>query len=100
MVRLSKIYTKTGDDGTTGLGDLSRAPKDAPRVAAYGSVDEANAAIGVCVTLIPPTADAPSRAIADLLRSIQNDMFDVGADLCCPVTDHEKPGDRLRVTQG
>jgi cob(I)alamin adenosyltransferase len=102
MVRLSKIYTKTGDDGTTGLGDLSRAPKDATRVAAYGSVDEANAAIGVCITLVPPTTPAPPTAkdIADLLRSIQNDMFDVGADLCCPVTDAEKPGERLRITQG
>jgi cob(I)alamin adenosyltransferase len=100
MVRLSKIYTKTGDDGSTGLGDMSRAPKDAPRVAAYGTVDEANATIGVCVALIPPAAGETSRGIGDLLRSIQNDMFDVGADLCCPIGDDEKPGERLRVTAG
>jgi cob(I)alamin adenosyltransferase len=100
MVRLSKIYTKTGDDGTTGLGDMSRAPKDAPRVAAYGGVDEANACIGVCVALIAADAVGPLRSIGDLLRSIQNDMFDVGADLCCPIGDGEKPGERLRVTPG
>jgi cob(I)alamin adenosyltransferase len=98
MVRLSKIYTKTGDDGTTGLGDMSRAPKDAPRVAAYGTVDEANAAIGVCVAGVGPHDNETSRGIAQLLRSIQNDMFDVGADLCCPVPGDEKAGERLRVT--
>jgi cob(I)alamin adenosyltransferase len=98
MVRLSKIYTKTGDDGSTGLGDLSRVPKDDARVAAYGTVDEANAAIGVCVSYIALTADTAPRAIAELLRSIQNDMFDVGADLCCPIGKEEKPGERLRVT--
>jgi cob(I)alamin adenosyltransferase len=113
MVRLSKIYTKTGDDGTTGLGDMSRVPKTDVRVEAYGTVDEANAAIGVCVTLTPPLtpplspAAAPSagdmstaKAIGELLRSIQNDLFDVGADLCAPIGADEKPGERLRVTQG
>lgn len=97
MVRLSKIYTKTGDDGTTGLGDLSRAAKDSLRVAAYGTVDEANAALGVCVALVSPTSDEVSRGIGELLRSIQNDMFDVGADLCCPIGAAEKPGERLRI---
>lgn len=98
MVRLSKIYTKTGDDGTTGLGDLSRVPKTDVRVEAYGTVDEANAAIGVCVALIGADAGETARGIGDLLRSIQNDMFDVGADLCCPETAEEKPGERLRIT--
>ena len=98
MVRLSKIYTKTGDDGTTGLGDLSRVPKTDLRVEAYGTVDEANAAVGVCVTHIDAGADPRTRTIGELLRSIQNDLFDVGADLCCPAAEGEKPGERLRVT--
>lgn len=101
MVRLTKIYTKTGDDGTTGLGDASRVPKTDTRVVAYGTVDEANAALGMCVALVPAppqTADETAREIAGLLRSIQNDLFDVGADLCCPIDEGEKAGERLRVT--
>jgi cob(I)alamin adenosyltransferase len=78
MVYLSRIYTRTGDDGTTALGDGRRVAKDHPRVAAYGSVDELNAALGLVL------AARPARAHADLLRSIQNDLFDLGADLCVP----------------
>jgi cob(I)alamin adenosyltransferase len=92
MVYLSRIYTKTGDAGETALGDGSRVPKDHPRVAAYGSVDELNAAIGLIVTLSPEPAELP------LLRSIQNDLFDVGADLCCPQPEGEPAGAKLRVT--
>jgi cob(I)alamin adenosyltransferase len=99
MVRLTKIYTKTGDDGTTGLGDGSRVPKTDPRVEAFGTVDEANAAIGACLAGIPGSApDGAIGAIADLLKSIQNDLFDVGADLCRPVAGNETPGSRLRMT--
>ena len=76
MVYLSRIYTKTGDAGDTALGDGSRVPKDHPRVAAYGAVDELNAALGL---LVAAAADLPER---DLVRSLQNDLFDVGADLC------------------
>lgn len=94
MVRLSKIYTRTGDDGTTGLGNGQRVAKTDVRVEAYGTVDEANAAIGVCLLHVSPTADP----IGVLLRSIQNDLFDVGADLCCPLSPNEKPGECLRVT--
>jgi cob(I)alamin adenosyltransferase len=79
-VVLSRIYTKTGDDGTTTLGDFSRAPKTDLRLAAYADVDEANSAIGVAVTMGNLPAD-----VAALLVRIQNDMFDVGADLCNPV---------------
>src|SRR5438270_3110272 len=79
-VHLTRIYTRTGDDGTTGLGDMSRAPKTGPRVAAYGDVDEANSAIGAAIAL----GHLPERVSA-LLTSIQNDMFDVGADLCTPI---------------
>ena len=80
-VRLTRIYTKTGDAGQTHLGDMSRVPKTDPRLAAFADVDEANSVLGVALAL-----GAPEPAIADLLRSVQNDLFDVGADLCTPVT--------------
>ncbi|MGH3273933.1 MAG: cob(I)yrinic acid a,c-diamide adenosyltransferase [Streptosporangiaceae bacterium] len=80
-VVLSRIYTRTGDGGTTALGDGSRAAKTDPRLAAYADVDEANCAIGVAVTM----GGLPA-GISDLLIRIQNEMFDVGADLCNPVT--------------
>jgi cob(I)alamin adenosyltransferase len=82
-VVLSRIYTRTGDDGTTALGDMSRAPKTDPRLAAYADTDEANSAIGVAVTMGQLPAE-----IAALLIRIQNELFDVGADLCNPVTDN------------
>jgi len=91
MVYLSRIYTKSGDKGETGLGDGSRVAKDNPRVAAYGAVDELNAVLGLLV------ASCPSLPEADLLRSIQNDLFDVGADLCLPQPADEPPGAKLRV---
>jgi cob(I)alamin adenosyltransferase len=76
--RLSKIYTKTGDDGTTGLGDGSRVAKDSARVSAYGTVDEANSAIGVLLaTALPDDVRA-------LLTTIQHQMFDLGGELCIP----------------
>ncbi|MGB7404817.1 MAG: cob(I)yrinic acid a,c-diamide adenosyltransferase [Pacificimonas sp.] len=77
MVKLNKIYTRTGDDGTTGLVDGSRRPKADPRIAAYGAVDEANAAIGLA-RLHAEGADD------DMLARIQNDLFDLGADLATP----------------
>ncbi len=94
MVNLTRIYTRTGDDGTTSLGDLSRTGKNDPRLIAYADVDEANSAIGVAIAL-----GQPSAAISAVLTSIQNDLFDVGADLCTPIPaeiDLEKP--QLRVT--
>jgi cob(I)alamin adenosyltransferase len=91
-VVLSRIYTRTGDDGTTGLGDASRAAKTDPRLAAYADVDEANSAIGVAVTMGGLADD-----INALLIRIQNELFDVGADLCTPVT--EDPGyPPMRIT--
>ena len=98
MVRLSQIYTKTGDDGTTGLGDGSRVNKYDVRVEAYGTVDEANACIGVCVIEAERAGGETGAKIANLLRGVQNDLFDVGADLCCPVEAGEVEGGRLRVT--
>ncbi len=91
MVYLSRIYTKTGDRGETSLGDGSRVPKDHPRVAGYGNVDELNAVLGLLLALHPEVPEA------ELLRSIQNDLFDLGADLCRPQPPDEQPGKRLRV---
>ncbi len=93
MVYLSKIYTKTGDKGDTGLGDGSRVAKDHARVAAYGSVDELNAVLG----LLLAGGAGWEPALVDLFRGIQNDLFDVGADLCVPPTAEEKAGASLRV---
>jgi cob(I)alamin adenosyltransferase len=91
-VVLSRIYTRTGDDGTTALGDMSRVPKTDPRLAAYADVDEANCAVGMAIALGGLPADT-----AALLRRIQNELFDVGADLCTPVV--ERPAyPPLRVT--
>ena len=77
--RLSKIYTRTGDDGSTGLGDGTRVSKDAARVEAYGSTDEANAQVGVLRATLPATHEAQS-----MLEHIQHDLFDVGGELCIP----------------
>ncbi|MFV2174353.1 cob(I)yrinic acid a,c-diamide adenosyltransferase [Actinomadura sp. LOL_016] len=79
-VVLSRIYTRTGDEGTTALGDASRTRKTDPRLAAYADVEEANAAIGAALSLGSLPAD-----VAALLVRVQNEMFDVGADLCAPV---------------
>ena len=85
--RLSKIYTRTGDDGTTGLGDGSRVDKDSLRVEAYGTVDEANSAIGVILAV----ADIPDD-IRRMLTEVQHDLFDLGGELCIPgCTTIEKP---------
>ena len=96
MPRLTKIYTRTGDRGETGLGDGSRIGKASPRVEAYGAVDEANSAIGLALASLDSAG--PLAPIADALRVIQQDLFDLGADLCVPRASNEKPGDRLRVT--
>ena len=89
--RLSKIYTRTGDDGTTGLGDGSRVEKDSVRVEAYGTVDEANATVG----LVRLHAEGEFDTI---LKRIQNDLFDLGADLCTPEEGRRAAG-ALRVTE-
>jgi cob(I)alamin adenosyltransferase len=94
MVKLNKIYTRTGDDGSTGLGSGERRKKYDLRVAAYGTLDEANAAIGIARlhTAGDVTLDAA-------LSRIQNDLFDVGADLCTPGKGRGPDGARLTVTQ-
>ncbi len=93
MVNLTRIYTRTGDDGTTALGDMSRVSKNDLRLVAYADVDEANSTIGVVVA-----APGLDPELAALLTRIQNDLFDVGADLCTPVLENpEYPP--LRVEQ-
>jgi cob(I)alamin adenosyltransferase len=82
-VVMSKIYTRTGDDGSTTLGDMSRTRKTDPRLGAYAATDEASCAIGVAVTM----GSLPNNITALLIR-IQNELFDVGADLCNPVTEN------------
>jgi cob(I)alamin adenosyltransferase len=97
MVRLNVIYTRTGDKGETGLGDGSRRSKSDARVAAMGDVDEANSAIGLALIAVRDSSDAAHVAIAPMLERIQNDLFDLGADLCLPRQANEAPGAVLRV---
>ena len=85
MVKLTKIYTRTGDEGTTGLSDFSRTRKTDPRIEAYADVDEANSAIGVAVSLARNELDHET---LQLLSQIQNDLFDLGADLSNPLNEH------------
>jgi cob(I)alamin adenosyltransferase len=97
MVKLNVIYTRTGDKGETGLGDASRRSKSDARVAAMGDVDEANCAIGLAILAVRNASDAADLAIEPALTRIQNDLFDLGADLCLPRQPHEAPGAALRV---
>jgi len=91
-MKLDRIYTRSGDDGRTSLGDGARLPKFHTRVAAYGTVDEANAVIGIALLHVE---DAQVR---DVLSRIQNDLFDLGADLCRPEREHRKV-EPLRVSE-
>jgi cob(I)alamin adenosyltransferase len=92
VVYLNRIYTRTGDDGTTALGDATRVPKTHPRIAAYGGVDELNSVIGLALG-----AELPGW-IAEHLRQIQNDLFDLGADLCVPESSQQVGKAPLRAT--
>src|SRR6187399_155883 len=92
--RLSRIYTRTGDDGTTGLGDGRRVRKDDARVAAYGTVDEANSAIGVILSV----PGLPGE-VARCLTEIQHDLFDLGGELCIPGTKVIQPDRILQLEQ-
>jgi cob(I)alamin adenosyltransferase len=92
MVNLTRIYTRTGDDGTTSLGDMSRTTKTDLRLEAYADVDEANSSIGVAIA-----SGGLDEDIVELLTGVQNDLFDVGADLCTPIIpEPEYPP--LRIT--
>ena len=84
MPRITKVYTRTGDDGTTGLGAGGRVSKDSPRIEAYGTVDELNSQIGLVL------ATGVNEEIGAALRAIQNDLFHLGSDLCIPETEKER----------
>ncbi|MGH3794917.1 MAG: cob(I)yrinic acid a,c-diamide adenosyltransferase [Pseudonocardiaceae bacterium] len=91
-VHLTRIYTRTGDEGTSGLGDFSRVAKTNPRLAAYADVEEANCALGVALAM-----GRLEQRLVTVLRQVQNDLFDVGADLCNPIVAHpEHPPLRIR----
>ena len=92
MVKLTKIYTRGGDSGQTSLGDGTRLAKHAARVAAYGTTDEANATVGLARLHTSGAAD-------DMLARIQDDLFDLGADLCTPGDDFSESASALRITQ-
>ena len=95
MVRLTRIYTRTGDSGKTQLSDLSPISKTDPRVEAYGDVDEANSAIGIALA-----SDGLSKDVTAVLRAVQNEMFDVGADLSNPLRAADADASpQLRITQ-
>src|SRR5579872_6199091 len=104
MVKLNKIYTRTGDSGSTALGDGQRRSKDDARVAAYGAVDEANSAIGLARAAMAGSSNPDLAAIDRVLARVQNDLFDLGADLCVPherTIESQKPArPPLRVTMG
>jgi len=92
MVKLNKIYTRTGDKGSTGLGTGARVRKHDLRVKAYGTVDETNAAIGVARLHL-----AGEPKLEAIMKRVQNDLFDLGADLCTPPIPNEQPGAALRI---
>lgn len=91
-VRINRVYTKVGDGGSTALGDGSRVPKTDPRLGGYADVDETNSVIGVAIAL----GGLPEEVVR-VLRGIQNDLFDVGADLCAPIVP-DPPYPPLRIT--
>ena len=93
MVNLTRIYTRTGDDGTTALGDFSRVRKTDPRLEAYADVDEANSALGLALATGNLRPD-----VVEVLVTVQNDLFDVGADLCTPVLENPQV-EPLRITE-
>ena len=98
MVKLNKIYTRTGDDGSTGLTDGSRVPKHSPRPQAYGSVDELNSSLGIVyLSLNKENSNLLHVEIKNLIREIQNDLFDLGADLATPISKEKEKYPALRI---
>ena len=100
MVKINKIYTRTGDNGSTGLTDGSRVPKHSSRPQAYGSVDELNSSLGLVYFCLNKNDSGPlSSEINDLIKEIQNDLFDLGADLSTPISKGKQKYPPLRIKQ-
>ena len=100
MVKINKIYTRTGDNGSTGLTDGSRVLKHSSRPQAYGSVDELNSSLGLVYFCLNKKDSGPlSSEIIDLIREIQNDLFDLGADLSTPISKGKQKYPPLRIKQ-
>ena len=100
MVKINKIYTRTGDNGSTGLTDGSRVPKHSSRPQAYGSVDELNSSLGLVYFCLNKKDSGPlSSEISDLIKEIQNDLFDLGADLSTPISKNKQKYPPLRIKQ-
>ncbi len=95
MVTLNRIYTRTGDKGSTALGTGTRVPKHHTRIAAYGTVDEANCAIGIARTWL----GGGDGGVDEMLLRVQNDMFDLGADLCAPDDGVDRGYEPLRISE-
>ena len=101
MVKLNKIYTRTGDDGSTGLTDGSRVPKHSPRPQAYGSVDELYSSLGIVYfCLNKENSNLHHIEIKNLIREIQNDLFDLGADLATQISKKKEKYPALRIKKG
>ena len=100
MVKINKIYTRTGDNGSTGLTDGSRVPKHSSRPQAYGSVDELNSSLGLVYFCLNKKDSCPlSSEFYDLIKEIQNDLFDLGADLSTPISKGKQKYPPLRIKQ-
>ena len=99
MVKLNKIYTRTGDDGTTGLTDGSRVSKHSSRPQAYGTVDELNSSLGLVFLSLDKKNTKKEIEIKSLVRNIQNDLFDLGADLSTPISDEIPKYKPLRISK-
>ncbi len=99
MVVLNRIYTKTGDGGTTALGSGERVAKTSPRIAAYGTVDETNAQIGMVRIHLAGHLSGADKTVDDMLLRVQNDLFDLGADLCVPDRGEKLTYEPLRMTE-
>lgn len=97
MVVLNKIYTRTGDDGTTALGTGQRVSKYSLRIATFGSVDETNSVIGLAISQLDPN-NKDHVQVGEILKLVQNDLFDLGADLCTPEGEKKPDYEPLRIT--
>ena len=98
MIKINKIYTRTGDSGKTRLGDGSVTPKHSIRVEAYGNIDEANSSIGLAISIMV-NSSSQNTEIINLLTKVQSDLFDIGADLCKPISQTNNDEKRIQISE-